>query len=114
LTGDHFAQQSLSVGTEGNLLVMVAPASILTAGKTLKDITLTQLNSASFVDITYDLTAGSGWAETTSQETISDDRLTATETFAQPGKESRTGSPCSTCTATTGKADDPCWSRTRS
>lgn len=78
--------QSLSVGTEGNLLVMVAPASILTAGKTLSDITLTQLNSASFVDITYDLTAGSGWAETTSQETISDDRLTATETFAQPGK----------------------------
>jgi len=78
--------QSLSVGTEGNLLVMVAPASILTAGKTLSDITLTQLNAASFVDITYDLTAGSGWAETTSQETISDDRLTATETFAQPGK----------------------------
>jgi hypothetical protein len=78
--------QSLSVGTEGNLLVMFAPASILTAGKSLTDITVTQLNSASFVDVTYDLTAGSGWAETTSQETISDDRLTATETFAQPGK----------------------------
>ncbi len=34
--------QSLSVGTEGNLLVMVAPASILTAGKTLSDVTLTR------------------------------------------------------------------------
>lgn len=78
--------QSLSVGTEGNLLVMFAPASILTSGKTLTDITVTQLNSPTFVDVTYDLTAGSGWAETTSQETISDDRLTATETFAQPGK----------------------------
>lgn len=82
--------QSQSVGTEGNLLVMAAPASILTPGKALTDITATQLNSASFVDITYDLTAGSGWAEATSQETISDDRLTATETFAQPGKSTST------------------------
>lgn len=78
--------QSLSIGTEGNLLVMFAPASILTGNKTLADLTVTDLNSAAFVDVTYDLTAGSGWAETTSQETISDDRLTATETFAQPGK----------------------------
>lgn len=83
---DTTGTQSLSVGTEGNLLVMFAPASILTGNKSLKDITVTDLNSAQFVDTTYDLTAGSGWAETTSQETISDDRLTATETFAQPGK----------------------------
>jgi hypothetical protein len=83
-------QQSLSVGTEGNLLVMAAPASVLTAGKGLKDITLAQLNSASFVDITYDLTAGSGWAEATSQEDITDDRLTATQTFSRGGKESNT------------------------
>jgi hypothetical protein len=83
-------QQSLSVATEGNLLVMFAPASILTAGKGLADITLTQLNSASFVDVTYDLTAGSGWAEATSQEDITDDRLTATQTFSRGGKESNT------------------------
>ncbi|PZF11765.1 hypothetical protein [Curtobacterium sp. MCLR17_034] len=80
--------QSLSVGTEGHLLVMAAPASILTAGKTLKDITVTQLNSAAFVDITYDLTAGSGWAETTSQERITDDRLTSKDTFSRGGKKS--------------------------
>lgn len=80
--------QSLSVGTEGNLLVMAAPASILTAGKTLKDITVAQLNSASFVDVTYDLTAGAGWAETPSQERITDDRLTATQTFSRGGKKS--------------------------
>lgn len=83
-------QQSLSIGTEGNLLVMAAPASTLTAGKTLKDITLAQLNAAAFVDVTYDLTAGSGWAEATSQEDITDDRLTATQTFARGGKESNT------------------------
>lgn len=98
--------QSLSVGTEGNLLVMVAPASVLTGGKTLKDITLTQLNSATFVDITYDLTAGSGWAETTSQETISDDRLTATETFAQPGKTTNGLTVQYVYGDTTAKADD--------
>lgn len=83
-------QQSLSVGTEGNLLVMFAPASVLTAGKSLKDVTLTQLNSAAFIDVTYDLTAGSGWAEATSQEDITDDRLTATQSFSRGGKESNT------------------------
>lgn len=82
--------QSLSVGTEGNLLVMFAPASILSANKKLTDITVTDLNSAQFVDVTYDLTAGSGWAEATSQETITDDRLTATQSFSRGGKESNT------------------------
>lgn len=87
---DKTGSQSISIGAEGNLLVMFAPASVLTAGKGLKDITVTQLNSASFVDVTYDLTAGAGWAEATSQETVADDRLTATQSFSRGGKESNT------------------------
>lgn len=78
--------QSLSVATEDNLLVMFAPASVLPEGKTLKDITTAMLNSATFVDLTLDFTAGSGWAENTTQEKISDDRLTSSQTFSKPGK----------------------------
>lgn len=79
-------QQAIAVETEDNLLVMIAPASTLAAGKSLTDLKVSDLTSAAFVDVTYDLTAGSGWAETTSQETITDDRLTSSQTFALPGK----------------------------
>lgn len=78
--------QSLSVATEDNLLVMFAPASVLAVDKGLKDITVAQLNSATFVDLTQDFTAGSGWAESTSQEKIADDRLTSSQAFSKPGK----------------------------
>jgi hypothetical protein len=81
--------QSASVATDDNLLVMIAPASILGTGgtsKKLSGIKLSDLSSATFVDVTYDLTAGSGWAESTSQETIADDRLTLAQVFSQPGK----------------------------
>lgn len=74
--------QSVSVTTDDNLAVLVAPKSAVAGAKP----TLTELKSDAFVDITYDLTAGSGWAETTSQETINDDRLTLSEVFSEPGK----------------------------
>jgi hypothetical protein len=79
-------QQALAIETQDNLLVMIAPASTLAVGKGLSDLKVSDLSSPAFVDVTYDLTAGSGWAETTSQETISDDRLTSSQTFALPGK----------------------------
>lgn len=78
--------QSASVVTDDNLLVMIAPASVLTAGKTPESLTKTELDADTFVDVTYDLTAGSGWAESTSQESISDDRLTLAQVFSKPGK----------------------------
>lgn len=81
-------QQSLSIETDGNLLVMMAPASVLSAGKALTDLKVSDLSADTFVDITYDLTAGSGWAEGRTEESITDDRLTSPQTFTQPGKES--------------------------
>ena len=83
-------QQALSVQTDGNLLVMLAPASVLAAGKSLADLKVSDLTANTFVDITYDLTAGSGWAEGRTEESISDDRLTSPQTFTQPGRESNT------------------------
>jgi hypothetical protein len=83
-------QQALSVQTDGNLLVMMAPASVLTAGKALTDLKVSDLSAASFVDITYDLTAGSGWAEGRTEESITDDRLTSPQSFTQPGREANT------------------------
>jgi hypothetical protein len=77
---------STSVLADGNLLVMAAPASVLAAGKKLTDLKTTDLSAATFIDITYDLTAGSGWADTRPQESVTDDRLTARSVFAKPGK----------------------------
>lgn len=84
--GINTTSVSTSVLADGNLTVLAAPASVLAAGKKLTDLKTTDLAAATFVDCTYDFTAGSGWADGRTQETVSDDRLTAPTVFTKPGK----------------------------
>jgi len=84
--GINTSSVSSSVLADGNLLVLGAPASVLAAGKKLTDLKLSDLTAATFVDLTYDFTAGSGWADGRTQESVSDDRLTSPTVFTRPGK----------------------------
>lgn len=88
--GINTTSVSTSVLADGNLTVLAAPASVLAAGKKLTDLTTTELKSPTFVDCTYDFTAGSGWADGRTQESVNDDRLTAPTVFTKPGKTTDT------------------------
>lgn len=84
--GINTTSVSTSVLADGNLTVLGAPASVLAAGKKLTDLKVSDLTAPTFLDLTYDFTAGSGWADGRTQETVNDDRLTAPTVFTKPGK----------------------------
>lgn len=88
--GINTTSVSTSVLADGNLTILGAPASVLAAGKKLTDLTTTELKSPTFIDLTYDFTAGSGWADGRTQESVTDDRLTAPTVFTKPGKTTDT------------------------
>lgn len=88
--GINTTTTSTSVLADGNLTILAAPASVLAAGKKLTDLTVADLKANTFVDCTYDFTAGSGWADGRTQETVNDDRLTAPTVFTKPGKSTDT------------------------
>jgi hypothetical protein len=84
--GINTTSVSTSVLADGNLTVLGAPASVLAAGKKLTDLKVSDLTAQTFLDLTYDFTAGSGWADGRTQESVNDDRLTAPTVFTKPGK----------------------------
>lgn len=71
-----------SVASDGNLVVLFVPKDGV-ANKLAP--TVTELSAATVKDITYALTA-SGWNPTRSQDTVTDDRLTAPDVYEQPGR----------------------------
>lgn len=84
----NVSSQPRSIATDDNLLIMCAPLSAVTSWPDAP--TVSELAAASFVDVTYSLTAGSGWAEATNEDDITDERLTLSEVFSKGGRTTNT------------------------
>jgi hypothetical protein len=75
-----------AVVTDGNLLILAAPK---TAFATYPNVKVADLSAAAAKDITYSLTT-TGFNNTITQESISDERLTLASVLAQPGRVTET------------------------